>query len=88
MIALLAEKHDEENIAITVTTGIAASHINGQMIHSFTEISNGAKSVEELISSIMKNATVQDQWKTAVVLIIDEISILSHKLFQKLEKIV
>ncbi|RUS35321.1 hypothetical protein BC938DRAFT_472571 [Jimgerdemannia flammicorona] len=60
MIALLCKKHGKEKVAITATTGIAASHINGQMIHSFAGISNGAKSIGELTSNIMKNATVQD----------------------------
>src|SRR4051812_27969353 len=83
IISRLQAKYPGNNeVAITAPTGIAACNIGGRTIHSFAQIGLASKSAEYYI----KNLRAQD-WKQLKVLIIDEISMLSAELFDKLEAI-
>jgi ATP-dependent DNA helicase PIF1 len=74
-------------IATTSTTGISAILVGGTTIHSFLGIGLGTGSVEDLTSIILKNSKVRQRWLSIDVLIIDEISMMSPELFDKLEEI-
>ncbi len=74
-------------IAITAMTGIAAVLIGGQTIHSYLGINLGQGTAQELTDRIVKNSKVKQRWVGLDVLIIDEISMLSPELFDKLEQI-
>jgi ATP-dependent DNA helicase PIF1 len=76
-----------KNIAITSTTGISALLIGGTTLHSFLGIGLGNGSVDELVKKIMRSKKAVQRWKNTDVLIIDEISMLSPELFDKLEEI-
>lgn len=75
---------EEKNIffGITGLTGIAANHINGKTLHSFLGIGLGQKSKLDLLQSISNSK--KEIWKNLKVLIIDEVSMLSLRLFKKL----
>jgi ATP-dependent DNA helicase PIF1 len=74
-------------MGVTSTTGISALLFGGSTVHSFTGIGIGTGSVESIIKKIQTRSTLRKRWKDLEVLIIDEISMLSMNLFDKLEKI-
>jgi len=77
----------DRTIAITSTTGISAIHIGGTTLHSYLGIGLGTGSVDELVSKIVKNSKAKGRWLQLDTLIIDEISMLSPVLFDKLEQV-
>lgn len=85
-------KHDMEiihkiNVAITSTTGISANLINGTTLHSYLGIQLGTGSFKKLYKMISTNKKINNRWRRLEVLIIDEVSMLSIKLFEKLERL-
>lgn len=89
IIVFLIARHMFEPgaVAVTASTGIAASNIGGMTLHSFAGIGLGVGTMEELIGRIEGNKKKRDRWTTAKVLIIDEISMIDAQLFDKLEEI-
>jgi len=71
---LLYCKNANTKVAITASTGIAASHLNGRTFHSWSSI--GIKNQEELDLKMAYNPYTQDRIRNTDVLIIDEISML------------
>lgn len=76
-----------KNIGITSTTGISALAIGGVTLHSYLGINLGTGTVEELVSLIRKRPKIKKRWETLDTLVIDEISMLSAELFDKLEEV-
>jgi ATP-dependent DNA helicase PIF1 len=74
-------------IGITSTTGISALLIGGTTLHSYLGIGLGNTSTESLIKKISSKRYLSNRWNDLEVLIIDEISMLSPTLFDKLEEI-
>ncbi|XP_062584328.1 uncharacterized protein LOC134246079 [Saccostrea cucullata] len=79
-----------KKVALTATTGIAALNIGGTTIHRWSGIGDGRDSSETLCKKILLDESYFDQ-KRAIsntdALIIDEISMLSLKLFDTLEHV-
>ena len=71
-------------IATTSTTGISAILIGGVTIHSYLGIGLGTRDVDEMIAFIRKCSFYRERWRKINILIIDEISMLSPDLFDKL----
>lgn len=63
-------------VAITASTGIAATHIGGTTIHSWSGIGIRKELSEFDLAKLQGNAKLVDRVKRASVLIIDEISML------------
>lgn len=76
-----------KKIAITSTTGISALIIGGTTLHSYLGIGLGQGSVESLHKKIIMNRKAKDRWQKLDILVIDEVSMLSPELFDKLEQI-
>ena len=74
-------------IGVTSTTGISALLFGGSTIHSYTGIGLGTGSVESIVKKIFTRPHLRKRWQSLEVLIIDEISMMSPELFDKLEKI-
>jgi ATP-dependent DNA helicase PIF1 len=74
-------------IAVTSTTGTSALLINGTTIHSYLGIGFGTSSVEKILSKIKSMSWLKKRWLKLECLIIDEISMMSPDLFDKLEEI-
>lgn len=72
---------------VTATTGCAAIrlHCDARTIHSWSGIGLGTKSIEEIIRKM--HPLVKGEWKTTKVLIIDEVSMLSKRIFDMLNEI-
>lgn len=79
------EYKDCKSIGITSTTGTSAILIGGTTLHSFLGIGLGKDSAESLYLKIKKKAYMFKRWRDLDTLIIDEISMLSPHLFDKLE---
>lgn len=79
--------YTKRNIGITSTTGVSAVLIGGNTLHSYLGIGLGNGGVDNLIKMISKNKQAISRWKNTDTLIIDEISMLSPDLFDKLEVI-
>ena len=69
----------EVPVAVTASTGIAATHIGGQTIHSWSGIGIRDHITTMDLEKISKNKQTRDRLEGIQVLIIDEISMLSGK---------
>ncbi len=69
----------EVPVAVTASTGIAATHIGGQTIHSWSGIGIKEYIGSQDLERISKNKQTKDRLENTKVLIIDEISMLSGK---------
>jgi ATP-dependent DNA helicase PIF1 len=74
-----------KSIGITSTTGISALLIGGTTIHSFAGIGLGQGSEEAMVMNIMKKSYLLRRWMKLQVLVLDEVSMMSPELFDKLE---
>jgi ATP-dependent DNA helicase PIF1 len=79
------KKDSRKSIALTSTTGVSSVLINGTTLHSYLGIGLGTNSAEILINKIRKSKFYLNKWTRLQTLIIDEISMLSPELFDKLE---
>ena len=69
-------KKSGQNVAVTASTGLAATHLNGRTIHSWAGIGIHDSLTQELMAKIAARKSVREQVREAEVLIIDEISML------------
>ena len=65
------------HIAVTASTGIAATHIGGQTIHSWSGLGIKDEILPHDLEKIAKRKPIRDRMKAVEVLLIDEISMLS-----------
>jgi len=72
---------------IVAPTGIAASHLNGQTIHSFFSLGIRDGIDEAFISSLLEKKYLQTRFKKLKILIIDEISMVSPNVFSAIDQI-
>ena len=78
---------DDPDIIITSTTAISALLIKGKTIHSWSGIGYGRNTVSVMIDNIKKKSYLLNNWRNAKKLVIDEISMLSGTIFNKLNQI-
>jgi len=69
-------KKNKVGVAITASTGIAATHLNGSTIHSWSAIGIKNNLTDHDLSKIAANINTRARIQAAKVLIIDEISML------------
>lgn len=76
----------DEDIPVSKTgsTGLAAINISGQTIHSWACIGIADKGIDTLVKDVLKNKNV-GRIKNCKILIIDEVSMLSKRLFTILD---
>lgn len=67
-----AAKQQQDCIAVTASTGIAACNIGGVTLHSFAGIGLGADPTPALVTKIKRNRKAAGRWLRTKVLIIDE----------------
>ena len=72
---------------VVAPTGIAASHLNGQTIHSYFSLGIRDSVDEYFISNLLEKKYLQTRFKKLKVLIIDEISMVSPNIFTAIDKI-
>ncbi|KAF2077397.1 hypothetical protein CYY_001325 [Polysphondylium violaceum] len=76
-----------DQVFLTASTGVAGCNIGGTTVHSFGSIGLGDKKPKDHIASILSNKNALMRWRSAKVLIIDEVSMISALLLDKLEEI-
>ena len=76
----------ENNYGLTAMTGCAAILIKGQTLHSFLGIGLGNEKVEKLYEKL-KDKKKFNELKNLDTLIIDEISMMNDKFFEKISKL-
>ncbi len=76
-----------KNIVVTSTTGASAIIIGGVTIHSYLGIGLGKDEIYKLYKKIIKRKWIMKRWLDIEILIIDEVSMLSHLLFDKIEEL-
>lgn len=79
------EKSDD--VYVTATTGIAATNIDGTTLHYFAGIGLSEGTLQDCIDNVSKYEKCVMRWKNATMLIVDEVSMLSCELFEKIEAI-
>lgn len=66
----------DKSIAITASTGIAASHIGGVTIHSFSGMGIADSVAEEDLARLKNNRRAVKRFRNSSILVIDEVSML------------
>lgn len=77
-------------LAITASTGIASVNIGGTTVHSWAGIGLGLEDAKKLGGKFLgqpKFERVRQRWQSVQTLIIDEVSMIDGKLFDKLDAI-
>ena len=72
---------------IVAPTGIAASHLQGQTIHSFFSLGIRSEIDDYYVESLLDKKYLQTRFSKLKVLIIDEISMVSPEMFSAMDKI-
>ncbi len=73
--------------AVTASTGIAATHLGGSTIHSFSGMGLKEEVGEVLLDKMEQNKTIWNRFQRTNVLIIDEISMLSSEFLNSIDLI-
>lgn len=74
-------------LSITATTGIAACNVRGMTIHSWSGVGIGTDSLEQTVAKASRNQQCKKRWQECETLVIDEISMLSAEMFDKISAI-
>lgn len=80
-------KEKFKKLVVTSTTGIAAVNVKGQTIHSWAGVGICRYPVEYTIKNILNKPAVKNQILKCNMLAIDEISMLSIKTFEYIDKV-
>jgi ATP-dependent DNA helicase PIF1 len=74
-------------LSLTASTGVASLNIGGMTIHSFAKLGIGTDSLEKILYKISKDKKTEKRLLNCKYLAIDEISMLSAKFLNLLDKI-
>ena len=80
-----ATREEGANVAVTASTGIAATHINGQTIHSWSGIGLATSLSERLLTTIRTRR--KRKLQAADILVIDEVSMMHAWLFDMVDQV-
>ena len=77
------------DIQVCALTGCAAVLLEckAKTVHSWAGIGLGNGTIEHIVTKIMKNRYLKATWKGTDILIVDEVSMMSQKLFELLDSI-
>jgi len=89
LVSALREKGKEPHIEVTALTGCAALLLgaDAKTLHSWAGIGLGKEDVKDLVWRIHRNGRAKKLWKVTDLLVIDEISMLTAELLEKLDDI-
>jgi ATP-dependent DNA helicase PIF1 len=77
-------ENDKKTMYLCGTTGISSYNIGGMTIHSWMGFGTGDKPVDTLIRRMLRNKSSVERLRNTDILVIDEISMLSASLFEKI----
>lgn len=78
---------NHKKMYLCATTGVAAYNIGGMTIHSFMNFGTGDLDIISLVKKIGRSKETVNKLKSEHILVIDEISMLSASLFEKINLI-
>ena len=83
------KEHSRKEIQVCALTGCAAVLLNckAKTLHSWSGIGLGNGTIEQNIKKILGSRYKREMWKNTDILIVDEVSMLSLKLFNMLNEI-
>lgn len=84
---IFAKVGRDEELFVTASTGAAATLIRGTTVHSFAGIGLGKDSATELVCRVKRFKESRDRWRQCKALVIDEVSMISAELFDKLDTV-
>ena len=89
VIQKFAQHCDQQgrHLALTALTGVAALHIGGRTLHSWAGIGLGKRHARDLVLKIKLDRRALRRWTRTQTLVIDEVSMLSPQLLEKLDTI-
>ena len=76
-----------DKVYVTAPSGCAATRIGGTTLHSFAGFGRASGKVGEIVDKVLGSRWAVKRWQKCSVLVIDEISMLSAKLFDALDRI-
>lgn len=80
-------KLQKKVVGITASTGVAATHINGITINAWAGIGIKADLSDIAIQELQQRKYLRDRFQKTQVLIIDEVSMLSSKTLEAVDKV-
>lgn len=80
-------RHNNITVGVTASTGVAATHINGITINSWSGIGIKSHLSDEDIFELLQRPYLRKRLRTTDVLVIDEVSMLSASLLDMLNKL-
>lgn len=80
-------RENKKNVGITASTGIAATHMGGVTIHSWSGIGIKDNMTEGDLKKILKRSYLRKRFKNTEILIIDEISMINSSQFDLLDRV-
>jgi len=80
-------KQNNKKVAITASTGIAATHMNGITLHSWSGLGIRETVTDKDVRMLLGRKYLRKRIKSADVLIIDEVSMLKSNQFDAVDKI-
>ena len=82
-------KSINKNVAVCAMTGCAAVllNCNARTLHSWSGIKLAKGTKDAVVASVLRNKYAVKVWKKTKVLILDEVSMLSQKVFEIIEQI-
>ncbi|KAL1525665.1 hypothetical protein AB1Y20_020515 [Prymnesium parvum] len=85
IVGALKAKFGDGGVFVTASTGIAACHVGGTTLHSFSGVGLANGTVDELVTRVKNNRNSLRRWNACRVLVIDEVSMLDGVFLDKLE---
>jgi ATP-dependent DNA helicase PIF1 len=85
MVARLVAKYGAAAIAVTASTGVAASHITGTTLHSFAGTGINFDAMDQVLKKVWKYH--KKKWQETRTLIVDEASMIDGTFLAALDKV-
>jgi len=79
-------KENNKSVAVTASTGIAATHMNGTTLHSWSGLGIKENLTKNDIKKLMKKPYLRKHYRNTKILIIDEISMLTAAQFDAVDR--
>lgn len=80
-------KRQSKKVQVCALTGCAALLLecNARTIHSWSGIKLGRGDVDDIVSNVFQNHKARSAWRSTDILIVDEISMMSKRIFEVLD---
>lgn len=75
------------HVAVTASTGIAATHLNGRTVHSWSGMGVRDHLTDSDLDALAKNRRIKRNYESTKVLVIDEISMLHPRQLDMVDRI-